>query len=123
MLRPGRFERTFSYDVARDTMTYTSLGTRACSGSMRSAWSWRRSRARSTGSGATIPSPPTISSTDDGAARGDWQVRTETARMRATREHFLIDAELDAYEGERRVFSRNWHAKIRAIWCDPPAPC
>ena len=45
--------------------------------------------------------------------RGDWQVRVETrTRMRATREHFLIDAELDAYEGERRVFSRNWHAKI-----------
>jgi hypothetical protein len=32
--------------------------------------------------------------------------------MRATREDFLIDAELDAYEAERRVFSRNWHAKI-----------
>ena len=32
--------------------------------------------------------------------------------MRATREHFLIDAELDAFEGERRVFARNWHAKI-----------
>ena len=45
--------------------------------------------------------------------RGDWQVRVETrTRMRATREDFLIDAELDAYEGERRVFCRNWHAKI-----------
>ena len=45
--------------------------------------------------------------------RGDWRVRTETrTRMRATAEHFLIDAELDAYEGERRVFSRNWHARI-----------
>jgi hypothetical protein len=46
-------------------------------------------------------------------ARGVWRVRTETrTRMRATREHFLIDAELDAYEDERRVFSRNWHAAI-----------
>jgi hypothetical protein len=48
-------------------------------------------------------------------ARGDWQVRVESrTRMRATREHFLIDAELDAYEGEdeRRVFSRSWHTEI-----------
>jgi uncharacterized protein len=40
-------------------------------------------------------------------------VRVETrTRMRATREDFLIDAELDAYESERRVFSRNWRASI-----------
>ena len=46
-------------------------------------------------------------------ARRDWQVRVESrTRMRASREHFLIDAELDAYEGERRVFSRSWHAEI-----------
>jgi hypothetical protein len=32
--------------------------------------------------------------------------------MRATRKNFLIDAKLDAYEGERHVFSRKWHAKI-----------
>jgi hypothetical protein len=32
--------------------------------------------------------------------------------MRASRDQFLIDAELDAYEGERRVFSRSWHAEI-----------
>ncbi|MGH6902342.1 MAG: CocE/NonD family hydrolase, partial [Geminicoccaceae bacterium] len=46
-------------------------------------------------------------------SRGDWQVRVETrTRMRATSEDFLIDAELDAYEGERRVFSRNWRSSI-----------
>ena len=40
-------------------------------------------------------------------------MRVETrTRMRGTRDDFLIDAELDAYEGERRVFSRNWHAQI-----------
>jgi hypothetical protein len=32
--------------------------------------------------------------------------------MRATRDDFVVDAELDAYEAERRVFSRNWHARI-----------
>jgi hypothetical protein len=40
-------------------------------------------------------------------------VRIETrTRMRATCDAFLIDAELDAFEGERRVFSRDWHAEI-----------
>ena len=45
--------------------------------------------------------------------RGAWQVRVESrTRMRASREHFLIDAELDAYEGERRVFSRSWYTEV-----------
>jgi putative CocE/NonD family hydrolase len=113
-LRPGSFERSFAYDVATDTMTYTSIGDSgrqridavgleleevACkiyrikSDDPRSAdnvihWTTRR-------------------------ARGDWQVRVESrTRMRATREHFLIDAELDAYEDEHRVFSRSWHSEI-----------
>ena len=113
MLRPGRFERTFGYDVATDTMTYTSLAILAAED--------RCDRPGARGDRAQgLPDQKRRSPLRRQfhrlllrRGRGDWQVRTDTrTRMRATREHFPIDAELDAYEDERRVFSRNWHARI-----------
>jgi hypothetical protein len=48
-----------------------------------------------------------------GFARGDWAVRTETRTvLRADAESFIIDAELDAYESDRRVFAENYHHVI-----------
>ena len=46
--------------------------------------------------------------------RSDWECTTQT-RMLLTSdtEHFFLRAELDAWEGEVRVFSRNWDRKIR----------
>jgi uncharacterized protein len=114
VLRAGDFERTFSYDVARDTMTYTSI---ADSGLQRidAIGLELEEIARKV---YRIRSDDPLSADNfihwtTRRARGDWQVRVETrTRMRATRDDFLIDAELDAYEAERRVFSRNWHVKI-----------
>lgn len=49
-----------------------------------------------------------------GLARGDWSVDTKTrTSLHCDDTYFYIDAELDAYEGDRRVFSKNWHRKIR----------
>lgn len=46
--------------------------------------------------------------------RGDWAVRTTTRTvLTADRENFYIHAELDAWEGDRRVFSENWERRIR----------
>jgi uncharacterized protein len=46
-------------------------------------------------------------------ARGDWQTRTETRTlMRADRTHFLIEAELKAYEGDRQLLVRRWNERI-----------
>ena len=46
-------------------------------------------------------------------ARGDWKVRTETTTVQtATERAFLITTTLDAYEGETRIFSRNWTFEI-----------
>ena len=113
-LRPGGFERTFSYDVARDTMTYTSI---ADSGLQRidaiglELEEIARKVYRIKSDDPLSADNVIVWTTRRG--RGDWQVRVETrTRMRATRKHFLIDAKLDAYEGERHVFSRKWHAKI-----------
>jgi uncharacterized protein len=48
-----------------------------------------------------------------GFRRGDWVVRTETRTvLTCTGEIFELRAELDAYQGETRVFSRNWNRGI-----------
>src|SRR6056297_3622269 len=46
-------------------------------------------------------------------ARGDWRIRTETRTiLTSTPTHFHISATLDAWEGDKRVFSRNWDEAI-----------
>ena len=46
-------------------------------------------------------------------ARDDWRIRTETRTvLTSTREHFSITASLDAFEGDKRIFSRNWDEQI-----------
>ncbi len=45
--------------------------------------------------------------------RDDWDARTETRTiLSCDEENFYIHATLDAYEHQRRVFSRNWNVKI-----------
>ena len=45
--------------------------------------------------------------------RGDWQISTRTrVVMTATRTHFRMTAELDAFEGGQRIYSRNWDETI-----------
>jgi putative CocE/NonD family hydrolase len=46
-------------------------------------------------------------------SRGDWEARTETrTKVSCTPTEFVVDAQLDGYEGARRSFSRNWHRTI-----------
>ncbi len=48
-----------------------------------------------------------------GFRRGDWEVRTVTRTvLTSTPTEFQIHAQLDAYEGERRVYARNWDVRI-----------
>jgi uncharacterized protein len=48
-----------------------------------------------------------------GFHRDDWSVRTETHTvLTSTATDFCLHAKLDAYEGERRVASRNWYYEI-----------
>jgi putative CocE/NonD family hydrolase len=45
--------------------------------------------------------------------RGEWRIKTVTRTvLHSDESHFFLDAELDAYEGETRVFSKNWNLKI-----------
>lgn len=45
--------------------------------------------------------------------RGDWDVRAETHTvLSCDHQNFMIHARLDAFEGERRVYSYNWDERI-----------
>ncbi|MGM0934634.1 MAG: CocE/NonD family hydrolase [Bacteroidota bacterium] len=45
--------------------------------------------------------------------RKDWHIKTDTRTiLTSDREYFYINASLDAWEGEKRVFSRIWNEKI-----------
>jgi len=45
--------------------------------------------------------------------RGNWSVRTTTRTvLTADATHFHIHAELDAWEGERRIYAENWSRRI-----------
>jgi hypothetical protein len=44
--------------------------------------------------------------------RGNWHTRTETRTvMRATAAEFIVDATLDAFDGDTRIVSRTWHVR------------
>ena len=46
--------------------------------------------------------------------RGNWRTRAVTkVTMTLTKEDFVLKAELDAYEGEERVYSNNWSQVIK----------
>jgi hypothetical protein len=49
-----------------------------------------------------------------GFERGDWKIKTVTRTLlRCDQDYFYLDAELDAWESERRVYSNNWHRRIK----------
>ncbi|HEU0127251.1 MAG TPA: peptidase S15, partial [Pseudonocardiaceae bacterium] len=46
-------------------------------------------------------------------SRAQWSVRTVSRTvLTCTAEDFLVHAQLDGYEGEQRVFARNWNHTI-----------
>jgi hypothetical protein len=47
-------------------------------------------------------------------ARGRWKVRTEThSQLTATREHWVIEGKIEAFEGRRKIFTKRLHEKIK----------
>jgi putative CocE/NonD family hydrolase len=46
--------------------------------------------------------------------RGGWKTRVETStRLSSTRDYFLVQAELKAYEGEEQVYTRTWERRVK----------
>jgi hypothetical protein len=45
--------------------------------------------------------------------RGDWRTHVETtSTLTADHTHFHLTNQLDAFEGEVRVFARTWHCRV-----------
>ena len=45
--------------------------------------------------------------------RGKWQVRTETyGRLTATQTHWVVWGKIDAFEGKKKVFTKEWNEQI-----------
>jgi putative CocE/NonD family hydrolase len=45
--------------------------------------------------------------------RGKWNARTETyGRLTATKTHWLVWGKIDAFEGRKKVFTKEWNEKI-----------
>ena len=45
--------------------------------------------------------------------RGSWQTRVDThTRMSCTSQEYILDATLDAFEGEKRILTRSWQRRI-----------
>ena len=45
--------------------------------------------------------------------RDEWRIRTQTSTvLSCTRTHFVIDAELEAFDGDRLSYQRTWHEEI-----------
>lgn len=48
-----------------------------------------------------------------GMARGDWSIEVTTRTvLTASSTHFHVYAELDAYEGDERIFAKNWNTHV-----------
>ena len=45
--------------------------------------------------------------------RGSWQTRVDThTRMSCTSQEYILDATLDAFEGEKRILTRSWQRRV-----------
>lgn len=54
-----------------------------------------------------------LDTSEYGIGRGEWQTRTRGKLvMTCSADTFNVEAELDAFEGDTRVFSRNWDPAI-----------
>jgi len=73
----------------------------------------RSARERHSHRGADFNSARGETVWERGLRRGDWSVRTLTRTiLTSTPTHFRIHAQLDAFEGERRVFAETWSEDI-----------
>jgi hypothetical protein len=114
VVRPVRYSETTSRDRASGVLTVTREDDR---GTLRIdeidlAFGWRKKEVFS-----IKPEDP-LSARHEAHwtvefARGPWQVRTESHTvMRSTKDQFLIEANIDAYEGSARVFCKSWQLAI-----------
>ena len=73
----------------------------------------RRTEERYSFRAADFTSLCGMTATERGFSRGDWSTHTTTRTILTCDEaNFYVHARLDAYEGDRRIYSRNWDETI-----------
>ncbi|MSP81480.1 MAG: CocE/NonD family hydrolase [Alphaproteobacteria bacterium] len=113
-LRPGALTRTLGHDAATDTYVETVVND---TGTFRIDAIDLELSERSTHRWSVASDDP-LSARGEIAAtvrrkRGAWSIRTETRTvMTLTKDTWVVAATLEAFEGERRVFSRTWDTAI-----------
>jgi len=115
MLTPGQHTWRVIRDLETDVSTLEVIndnGTRELAGPQLTdsvkALEWYSYR------GDELDSPRGETLWERALVRGDWSVRTRTRTvLTCDSECFYLRAELDAWEGDQRVYSRNWDSCIR----------
>ncbi len=114
VLRPAAAQRKVERDLARGETVLTIIDD----------FGARRIKAHGLETGAVARETYRIQPDDPLSARaeihwtetlgrGDWQVRTESRSVQwADLERFHIRAEIEAFEGEERVFAREWQRSV-----------
>ncbi len=114
VLVPGRLARTVSHDAATDEVVQTVVND---TGTYRID-AIDLEVAEATTSHWRVRADDPLSARGDIATtvrrrRGSWSIRTEMrSTMSVTKDAWVIAASLEAFEGERRVFSRTWDSAI-----------
>jgi predicted acyl esterase len=114
VLRPGGFERTVTRDLGSNQTTavmaddYGTTRLEGCGIEMTSSRRHEFSIADEDPLSARAATDWTID-----VGRGDWRTRAVVRVVQtATRDSFHLRAQLDAFEGDARVVSRNWHYTV-----------
>jgi putative CocE/NonD family hydrolase len=114
-LKPGGFSQHMDVDK---TTGDTTIRLESDSGTTRLDGIGLEMATKTTEMYAINPEDPLSARTEIGWSlglrRGDWRFRSESlTTMTATKTHFRLQARLDAYEGDVRVFSRDWDEQIK----------
>ncbi|HKF64790.1 MAG TPA: CocE/NonD family hydrolase [Dongiaceae bacterium] len=111
---PGEERRDVHYDVERDKTTVRNSRNDGAAriDDIGTTISYRKVKEFSIARGDPATAEAMVSTVMH-YRRGAWDARMETRiRMRAMREHFVFDSDVDAFEGEQRLFSRSFAHKI-----------
>lgn len=110
-LRSEKYEHRLEYDVVRGVTTLTQVGDVGrvkLAGENGLEWDEVSVQTFRIGDGEPLSAEQEVTFRVE-YQRGEWQVRLDTeSKLTATATHFWLSHQLEAYEGQQRVFGRSW---------------
>ena len=113
-IQPGEHRVTTDRDLYTDKHSYELFADDGMTHNNDTGWTYGSSSRRRYSITSTDPrsAEASLSWTKD-YVRDNWSVSIlADIHMSVTEDHYLIHAELDAYEGEARAYSNQWNCKI-----------